>query len=136
MKPVLFVLLTLFALYSCQKDETPALSGNDDLVGTWVNPRYTDTLVTYSRAGNLIENEPGYTFKTDNTLICRQNSGWCGTPPVTTADYDGTWAWNDSVVEINTSYWGGKAEFSWKVILLTDQELVIWIQKAEYQDGK
>ena len=135
MKPTLFVLLTFFALYSCQKDEMTVLSGNDDLVGTWVKPEYNDTLITYSKANNLIANEPGYTFKTGNTLICRQNSGWCGTPPITTADYEGTWSWNDSIVTINTSYWGGKVEFSLKVISLTYQKLFISVAKAEYQGG-
>ena len=131
MKSLLLAILISIALLSCKKDETPVITGNAELVGTWVNPQYSDTLVIYSRVDNLIENEPGYSFKPGNTLICRQNSGWCGTPPITTADYGGTWSWSDSVVDIKTAYWGGKSEFQWKIISLTDKELVITVLKAD-----
>lgn len=133
MKPILFTLLTFFVLYSCQKDETLALTGNAELIGTWINPQYNDTLVTYYRADFLNENEPGFVFMADNKLICRQNSGWCGTPPISTADYEGNWAWNDPLVVINTDYWGGKVEYTWKVISLTNQKLVISVVNVEYQ---
>ena len=127
MKRLLVALLTVFSITACQKDETPAPQGNNDLVGTWINPQYTDTLLTYTRAASLVENEVGYIFKEGNTLICRQNSGWCGTPPIVTADYNGTWSWSDSIVSIKTSYWGGTTEFTWKVISLDQQKLVVTV---------
>ena len=136
MKAIFLTFLIAFALISCKKDDDSVLNGNDDLVGNWINPQYTDTLISYSRTDHLIDNEPGFVFRANNTLICRQNSGWCGTPPITTADYDGTWNWNDSVVEINTSYWGGSAKFSWKVISLDEKKLVVWVAKTEYHEGK
>ena len=136
MKLIFVAILATLALYSCRKDEPNAITGNDDLVGTWVNPQYNDTLITYISAAALKENEPGYTFKTDYSLICRENSGWCGTPPITTADYGGSWIMSDSIVTIKTSYWGGKVEYTWKIITLTNQKLVVWVQKAEYQGGK
>ena len=125
MKQLLIALLVTFSLIACQKDETPVLHGNEALVGSWRNPQYNDTLVTYTRSTSLVENEVGFTFKPNNTLVYRQNSGWCGTPPIVTADYDGTWSWNDSIVEIKTSYWGGTTEFTWEIVSLNQKELVI-----------
>ena len=125
MKQLLIALLVAFSLIACQKDETPVLNENEALVGSWINPQYNDTLVTYTRSTSLVENEVGFIFKPNNTLVYRQNSGWCGTPPIVTADYDGTWSWNDSIVEIKTSYWGGTTEFTWKIVSLNQKELVI-----------
>ena len=136
MKTLIITILVTLVFVSCRKDETPVLNGNDKLVGSWINPLYNDTLVTYTKADNLLENEPGFTFKSGNTLICRQNSGWCGTPPITTADYEGTWNWKDSMVDIATTYWGGSASFSWKVISLDNSKLVVWVAKSEYHEGK
>ncbi len=136
MKKILIVLLISLALISCRKDEHPVLKSNDNLLGSWIHPQYNDTLITYQRADNLLENELGITFLSGNKLISRQNSGWCGTPPVTMADYDGIWIWNDSIVEINVGYWGGKVDYTWKVISLTSRELIISVVKYDYHDGK
>jgi hypothetical protein len=129
MKQLLIALLVTFSLIACQKDETPVNQGNNYLVGSWINPQYTDTLVTYTRSTSLVENQVGFTFKSNNSLVCRENSGWCGTPPIVTADYEGTWSWNDSLVNIKTSYWGGTTEFTWKIISMNQQELVVTVLK-------
>jgi hypothetical protein len=136
MKTFFLIVLISISLISCQKDEIPLLKGNADLVGSWINPQYTDTLITYDRAQNLVENQFGYTFKSDNTLIGRQLNGWCGTPPISTADYPGTWTCDNSFVNITTGYWGGEVDLTWKVVLLNDQKLVISIIKSEYHQAK
>lgn len=136
MKTILITCFVTLALFSCREDADLVLSGNNNLVGTWVYPQYNDTLITYTKAAGLIENEPGYTFKADNSLISRQNSSWCGTPPITTADYEGTWSWSDSIVTISTDYWGGKADFTWRVISLDNNRLVITVLTSDYQEGK
>ena len=136
MKTFLLALLISFALVSCKKDENPSANGNPNLVGNWINPQYNDTIVTYDRAQNLVKNQYGFTFKSDNTLIERQLSGWCGTPPISTADYDGTWTWNDSIVNITAGYWGGNVDYTWKVLKLNDLKLVISILKTEYHQEK
>ena len=136
MKKILLALFVMLAMVSCRKDETHVANGNDTLIGSWINPQYTDTLVVYSRAVNLIENEIGFTFQARDKFIYRQNSGWCGTPPITTADYDGTWTRNDSIINITVGYWGGTVEYTWKIIKLDDQELVIAVVKLSFSQGK
>ena len=119
-------------MVSCTKQETQLKNVNAELNGSWVKPQYVDTLVTYTRAEQLIANEFGYTFKSDNSLISRQNSGWCGTPPIVTADYTGTWSRRDSVVNITTGFWGGTVDYTWKIISLDEQKLVIWVMKSDF----
>lgn len=135
MKQLVLVLFVTLAFFSCKKDEKPVLTGNDNLIGTWINPWYEDTLITYSKSDALVENEIGFTFNANNKLISRQNNSWCGTPPIVTADYTGTWNWNDSVVEISVGYWGGTSDFSWKVVTLNEQKLVVAVIKSAFHEG-
>jgi len=132
MKTIALAILFSFALVSCQKLVEPLKTWNSDLTGNWINPQYTDTLIAYTRAEKLIENELGISFKSDYTLIERKINGWCGTPPITTADYEGTWSRNDSIVNITAGYWGGAVDITWKIIALNDRKLAILVVKTEY----
>jgi hypothetical protein len=136
MRTLTLTLLLALAFVSCQKLTDPVETGNPLLIGSWTDPQYTDTLVTYTRVSNLVENQYGIKFQTGNKLVQRQNSGWCGTPPIVTADYEGTWMWSDSLVNITVGFWGGTADLTWKVIHLNDQKLVISVVKADYHQGK
>ncbi len=135
MKTTIIALLFILALVSCQKVADPVFTEKKDLIGSWTDPEYTDTLITYTRAESLVKNHFGVTFKPDNKLIERQLNGWCGTPPTTTADYEGTWKTDGSIVIINVGYWGGTADYTWRIMALNNQKLVISIVKADYNFG-
>ena len=136
MKTLVIVILFSLALNSCRKIETASNADNPDLIGNWVNPEYSDSLITYTKAEKLTENEFGFTFNAGNTLICRQNSGWCGTPPISTADYNGSWSLADSIVKISVGYWGGTADIKWRIIKLEVSKLEISVISSEYHPGK
>lgn len=136
MKHIILAFLVCFAIISCKKDESPEKSKNANLVGNWINPIYIDTLITYERADNLIENQYGMAFNSDNSVIERKNNSWCGTPPIVTSDYAGTWKWNDSIVDISVGYWGGTAEYSWEIISLDNQKLVVTIRNQKFSMAK
>ncbi len=135
-RTVLLALLLASVLIACEKTEKPANYDNPGLIGSWVTPQFTDIYVTYTRANNLLENQYGYTFLPDNKLIERQNSGFCGTPPITTVDNEGTWNRNDSLIDINVKFIGGSADHTWRIVELTPYELVITVVKSEYHEGK
>jgi len=136
-KPIVLAIFLLLAVASCQKAETLVDEGNSDLIGSWVNPEYNDTLVTYTRANSLLENQYGITFKPGNKLVDRQNSGWCGTPPISTADYEGTWTQKDSsIVNITVGFWGGSIDYTWEIISINHKKLVIKIVKSDFHTGK
>ena len=136
MKTFFLVSFISLALFSCRKDNIYIQEGNTELIGSWINPQYTDTIVTYSRANNLVENQYGITFQSGDKLVERQNSGWCGTPPVTTADYEGTWNQDGSLVHIKVGYWGGISIQTWKIVSLNNETLTVYIAESSYQQGK
>ncbi|MFN8209161.1 MAG: hypothetical protein U0T82_17400 [Bacteroidales bacterium] len=106
-------LLCIFVVglfFSCAKeDELPLLKSSEDLlIGHWSKQEFRDTVEVYTRVASLPENEYGFSLYPDGKLVEHKNSGWCGTPPVSYADFDGTWKYeNDTVIAIVAGYWGG-----------------------------
>jgi hypothetical protein len=60
-------LLLPLLLLSCKEDEHPLHPVNTSIIGNWVDPQYSDTLITYTRANSLMQNEYGICFNSDNT---------------------------------------------------------------------
>jgi hypothetical protein len=123
------ILLVFLALLACEENLENHAPEYNCLIGSWFNPRYNDSIVTYQRTEGLVENEYGFTFKEDKAFIERKNSGWCGTPPISYADFVGTWSRNDSILEINVTFWGGTADYTWKILSI--DEAVLKINRLE-----
>lgn len=133
----LIVLLIPVLFAGCSKDDPETVNkGEIDLTGNWVNPIYIDSLITYEKAGALIENQYGIAFGADNKLVERKNSGWCGTPPIVTADYDGSWQMNDSIIDVSVAYWGGTAVYKWKLVSISENTLVVSTISNSFLEGK
>ncbi len=109
-KFILSVLLVSFLSVSCSKDEIK-IDPDNLLLGTWNYSEYQNDASVFIRSSEFANN-PGYKFSSDGTLVERKNTGWCGTPPVSYGDYTGTWSvLNDTLIEINTTYWGGEITY-------------------------
>lgn len=121
----LIILLFALSIIACEQNNENAAATTDHLIGSWFNPQYNDSIVTYDRSEGLVDNDYSFTFKEDKSFIERKNSGWCGTPPISYADFDGIWSKNDSIIEITVDYWGGTAEYTWKVLSIDDFTLKI-----------
>jgi hypothetical protein len=108
MKKISLALIILGAfLISCSEKEELKDYNDSPLLGIWSYSFYENDLTVYTRTPDFIEGD-GIKFNADGTLIQRKNSGFCGTPPITYADYDGTWTKiNDTIIEIKAGYWGG-----------------------------
>lgn len=128
MKPYFYILFTifLFTLFACEnKDEKDKDISTDMVIGYWVNPVYTDSTITFDKATSLKENEYCFAFLEDKLFIERKNSGWCGTPPISYADYEGTWSRFESTIQITVGYWGGLNNYEWKIVNLNDKKLSV-----------
>jgi hypothetical protein len=134
MKYSLLFLLAL-AIVSCSKNEDDKPAGIDGLSGNWVNIQYQDSIIMLERSAALNENAYGFTFQDDGTFVERKNAGWCGTPPIVFADFDGTWSNKDSLVDISVGYWGGTALYEWKILSITDKKIKILVISQEYQQN-
>jgi hypothetical protein len=128
----LIILLFAFSIIACEKNTENSAPSNDDLIGSWYNPQYNDSIATFQRSEGLVDNEYGVSFNEDNTFIERKNAGWCGTPPISYADFDGTWTRNDSTIEITVGYWGGTADYTWRIAAMDEITLKIIRLEEEY----
>ncbi len=128
MKKIVFLML-LGLLISCEKEvmELDALLGeNVGIVGTWIEEGYQGDTAYFNRSGELDKLKYGFTLKEDGSFIERKNSGFCGTPPISYANYDGTWeAVSDSLLSITVGYWGGMMTYQMRIVSMKGQGLAI-----------
>jgi hypothetical protein len=128
------IVLSFFLLSACEKNDTP-LDGNEILIGNWINPQTNESTITYDRSLRLQDNNYGFTINQNGKFTERKNAGWCGTPPVSYADFEGNWSRNDSLMNITVGYWGGLADYKWKILSLDDKRLTIVIISQEYSEN-
>ena len=134
MKKKLVFLMLMGMLFSCEKEliELDALGENVGIVGTWNQEGSRGDTLFLKRAGDLDEQSYGFTIQEDGTFIERKNSGWCATPPITYANYKGTWeVLSDSLLSITVDYWGGVMTYQIRIVSLNAEDLAIRYLYAE-----
>jgi hypothetical protein len=125
---LLFIsVLSLLANLSC-KEEVLFRDDQDKLIGAWVFDRNESSpdgdISVLLRNPGLDSSKYGYIFLNEGKLIERKNSGWCGTPPISYANFPGTWEFvSDSLLEINVAYWGGMTDYALKIVSVGRVEL-------------
>jgi hypothetical protein len=107
-----------------------ACSKKDGLPGdveqVWVLDRYDNAGNSiYRNATQLADDMPGFIFYKNGQFTKRENSGWCGTPPIVYTNYEGgRWTVpSANVYEINTRYWGGPETFRLQIISRNGNEI-------------
>ena len=109
-KVILAIFSFLFLCGACSKDDIE-IDPDNLLIGVWNYSGFQDNTNIFFRDTEFIDNHC-YRFNSDGTLTERKNSGWCGTPPISYADYSGTWTiLNDTLIQISVGYWGGITEY-------------------------
>ncbi|MEI6090430.1 MAG: hypothetical protein WCR42_08265 [bacterium] len=130
---ILLLLASIFILNACTFGIEPIKNESKDLIGNWINPLNVDTLICrFERTTALQDTAYGFSIQSDKVFIERKNSGWCGTPPIAYENYKGTWSENDSVLSITVGYWGGMADYKWKIISVDDKYLTVYKIKEEF----
>jgi len=127
MKLTILTLFTLFLILGCAKNHDEVFIENAQLpfVGTWINSQFTDTTYTITRSSEFVETSDGFKIKSDGTFIQRAYSGWCGTPPISYSNYNGTWTkFPDNTLFIETEYWGGVTSFKIEILEVTRDKMV------------
>jgi len=122
MKKYISALSLLVIMSGCSKDNIP-IDPDNLLIGFWSYSDFQDNTEVYSRNNELIDDHC-YNFRGDGTLTERKNSGWCGTPPITYADYSGTWTvLNDTLIQVDVGYWGGTIRYRLDIESLDSRSL-------------
>jgi len=103
---------------------------NKDLIyGVWTAGDW-DSGISYVQIAEFAHDKPGIEFHRDGTLTKRQNVGWCGTPPISYGNYDGTWEWtSENTLTVKYEFWGGTAEEDWVVRSIGEDEMVVVIKE-------
>lgn len=120
----LMALLLSSLLYSCTKDAIK-IDPDNPLLGVWNFSGYDNDIQVFKNSQEFSDCQC-YKFNPGGTLVERKNSGWCGTPPVSYADYPGTWeVLNDTLIKINVGYWGGSTTYKLDIESVTSETLRI-----------
>lgn len=119
MKKMNLIFIIPFILFSgcLNESEDTNEKRNPELVGVWVTSAWENDHVLYTRATKFKDDEGGYQFKADGTLIDRKNAGWCGTPPITYDNFAGTWDQNEDTILVKSGSWNG--ETSCKLVVIS-----------------
>jgi len=125
-KVILPIIFLSFLISGCSK-ENISIDPDNFLIGIWNYSDYQNNTTIFTRNNEFINNHC-YQFNSDGTLTERKNSGWCGTPPISYADYSGTWTFlNDTLIHINVGYWGGTTSYKLNIEAVDSKSL-----KASY----
>jgi hypothetical protein len=120
-KTIVFISL-LFIIGGCSK-ENMDLNPDNLLIGVWNFSEFRDNTYIYTRSNDFVDG-PCYKFNSDGTLTERKNSGFCGTPPISYADYTGNWSIiNDTLINVTSGYWGGTMTYMLDIELLNSESL-------------
>ncbi|MFH0755901.1 MAG: hypothetical protein V2B15_01265 [Bacteroidota bacterium] len=134
------LLIMMALLASCEKEDmgTESLGENVGIVGTWIEgsdislPLVEDGTTRLTRSEGLDQFRYGFTINEDGAFLERKNAGWCGTPPISYDNFEGTWiALSDSLLQITVGYWGGTMSYQIRIVSLDKETLRIRYLYAE-----
>ncbi|OBY63203.1 hypothetical protein [Polaribacter reichenbachii] len=127
------ILLFTAMLFSCESntnDENITIDPDNLLLGNWVNPEYENETTTFKRSSVLPDESYGITFKKTGEFIER-TSGWCGTPPLSYFNVDGSFTLENDVINISTTSY--PSFYGWKIVEITETNLVVKRELTEQE---
>ncbi len=135
MKGIILFLSVLLVL-GCESEIDSTLEGSENLIGYWVDPAYNESTITFIKARDFEDDDFGIVFKSNHKFAERKNSGWCGTPPISYAIFDGNWEKEGDLLNINVGYWRGKIDRQWKIISVSNKKLIITVLKEDIHEER
>ncbi len=119
-----FIVLVVFV--GCSKHDDKVLTNSSELyVGTWVNSQFTDSVYIISRSNDFVDNQDGFRINADGTFVQRINSGGCATPPISYANYPGSWTlFPDNTLFIESENWRGVISFEIEIVEVDKDKMV------------
>ena len=117
----IILIVFLVSLSSCEENEV-LIDSDNLLIGTWFDPVYNGETTTFKRGNSLPNDAYGISFHKNGGFIER-TSGWCGTPPLSFFNIEGTFELENTLVNISTENY--PANYAWRIITLTEHKLVV-----------
>ncbi|MBW3467388.1 hypothetical protein [Arthrospiribacter ruber] len=132
MKKIYILFVSLLVLSSCMGTDDMEMVNAEFPLGIWKQSSWKGETFDLEKTVKLSENSFGYIFKADGSLIQRSNAGWCGTPPVVTADYSGKWTLAGDILSIESEFWGGTQLLTWKILRVSNGKASIKFIDSEF----
>ncbi len=140
MRKISFLLGIVFLLFSCSKDPDlgNALGINSGIIGSWKEKGFEGDVQYYQRSADLDFSVHGFMLGEEGSYKERAIEGWCATPPVSYATYEGSWeVLSDSLLDVVVGYWGGTRTYQIRILFLEGDELGIrFLSTDERVDSK
>ena len=125
---MLFAFLVV-VVFSCENNEI-MIDSDNLLIGSWIEPVYDGETITFKRGNSLPSESYGISF-TQNGDFIERTSGWCGTPPLTFFNIDGIFELENTLISISTQSY--PTNYAWRILSLTDNELVVKRELTEQE---
>ncbi|SEL99495.1 hypothetical protein SAMN04487910_3844 [Aquimarina amphilecti] len=114
-------LFFVFTSFQITEPKTP-----DFLYQKWIYNYYQNGNLIYKSKRKFKKDKSGIEFKENGTIIRKQNSGWCGTPPINFEIVSGTWKnVSDSLIKIEYKDWSGIRNDTLQIIELSKSKLIL-----------
>jgi len=125
MRNIILILILLIAI-SCSKDSEQIENKSDhSVIGTWIHSSFNEDIRVLYRNNEFIDNY-GVKFIENYELIEKRNSGFCGTPPISYAEFKGKWnEISEQIIEINIDFWEENLTYQIEIVSLTADTLKI-----------
>lgn len=115
------ILFLVFTSFQITKAKT-----TDFLFQKWVYVNYKNGNLIYESKSKFEKDKPAIEFNENGTIEKKQNSGWCGTPPIDYEIVSGTWkSISDSLIELEYKDWRGPVKDTLKILALSKSKLVL-----------
>ncbi|AXT54643.1 hypothetical protein D1815_02325 [Aquimarina sp. AD1] len=117
-------ILILFLVLSSFHKTEPITS--DFLFQKWIYKDYINENLIYESNRKFKKGKSGIEFNKNGTILRKQNSGWCGTPPIEYETVSGTWRKiSKSLLEVEYKSWNGLNKDTLEIIELTKSKLTL-----------
>ncbi len=140
MKTKIYIILAIvIAFISCNKNENMPIVETNLLIGNWSNVIYENDQLIFNRVNELPNEEYGLSFKEEYPTFLEKTSGWCGTPPLSFFDIEGTWEVKKDILKIYDAkipHVEGASRtliHNFKIISLTNNTLILKRELTEQQ---
>ncbi|MEO9570967.1 MAG: hypothetical protein ABJH82_10225 [Polaribacter sp.] len=124
---VVFAVVMVFS--NCETNE-PIIDSENLLLGFWVEPVYDGETTTFKRANSFSDESYGISFAQNGDFV-EHTFGWCGTPPLTFFNIDGTFELENTLISISTQSY--PTNYAWRILSLTEKELVVKRELTEQE---
>ncbi|MFK8059171.1 MAG: hypothetical protein AB8B78_03675 [Polaribacter sp.] len=129
-KKISLLLFACFILFSCENNENVIIDADNLLIGFWVSPTYDNEKTIFKRGNSLPKDASGISFKPNGAFIER-TSGFCGTPPLSFFNVEGTFLLENPIINISKQSY--PSNYAWRIVSLTETELVVKRELTEQE---